>query len=94
MKIKEIKEFETGEHCFGKILRVNGKDYEDFDKSDILNFINQMFKEDINSEFIIREAFENCLDHLQFYLKEKNDSTCDQCGNWNSYSKYTLYEDI
>ena len=42
MKVEDIKEFETGEHCFGEILLVNGVDYEDIPVQDVKSFILDM----------------------------------------------------
>jgi len=36
----------------------------------------------------MREIFENLLEHLEFDLVESDSSTCEQCGDWNSYQKY------
>lgn len=90
MKAKDIKEFELGEHCFGEILKVNGTDYEDLTKEEILEFINDMFENDINSSNLIRETFKNSLEYLQYDCVESDNSSCDQCGNYNHYGKYIL----
>lgn len=88
MKAKDIKEFELGEHCFGPILTVNGIDYEDLTKEEVLEFISDMFENDINASSLIREAFKNSLEHLQYECIENDSDTCEQCGNWNYHSKY------
>lgn len=90
MKAKDIKDFEIGEHCFGQILNVNGKDYNDLKKEDILEFIDDRFKNDINASILIRETFQNLLENLQYDLTESSNDTCEQCGNWNSYGKYEI----
>lgn len=90
MKAKDIKDFELGEHCFGEILSVNGTDYDDLKKQDILEFITDMFDNDINSSSLIRDTFKNCLEHLQYDCIESSSSSCDQCGNYNNYAKYGL----
>lgn len=88
MKIKDIKEFELGKHCFGKILKVNGIDYEDITKTEMIEFIIDMFNNDINSSQLIEETFINCLQHLQYDCTETEESTCDQCGSYNYSNKY------
>ena len=88
MKTEDINEFELGEHCFGNILRINGKDYEDLDKAEILEFINDMLLNDSNSSSLIYETLENCLNHLQFESTESTSDKCDQCGHWNQYAKF------
>ncbi len=88
MKAKDVKEFELGEHCFGEILRVNGTDYDDLTKEEILELITDMFENDINASSLIREAFKNSLEHLQYDCIESSSDSCDQCGNWKNYGKY------
>ena len=88
MEVKDIKEFELGEHCFGDILRVNGVDYDDLKKDDVIEFILDMFKNDINADSLIEETFKNALEHLQYDCIESDNDSCEQCGNWNHYSKY------
>ena len=63
-----IKEYKIGEHCFGPILEVNGKDYEDLDKKEVRKFINHMMENDINSELLMREIFSTCLEYRIIYL--------------------------
>lgn len=92
MKIKDIKEYELGKHCFGDILTVNGKDYEDISKEDAIEFILDMFENDLNSEILIMETFKNALEYLQAEMVENDSSSCDQCGDWNYYSKYVVNE--
>jgi len=84
----KIDSYEIGEHCFGKILRVNGVDYEDLDKKEVIAFILERFEKDINREILIEETFQNLLEHLQYDCVEDEISSCDQCGNYNFYSKY------
>jgi hypothetical protein len=88
MKQQDIREFELGNHCYGDILRVNGTDYDEIEKEDVLEFILDMLRNDINSEAITREVFKICLENLQFVDTESNDSRCDQCGNYNEHTKY------
>ena len=85
-----IKEFEKGESCFGPILSVDGVDYQDLKREDVVEFINYMFKENINNGLLIRECFETCLDYLQAEQVESSSSSCEQCGNWNHYAKYIV----
>ena len=91
-----IKEYKIGEHCFGPILEVNGKDYEDLDKKEVRKFINHMMENDINSELLTREIFSTCLEYLQYDVDEDEsyDSyTCDQCFNINWSTKYINNEE-
>lgn len=90
MKAKDIKEFELGEHCYGEILSVNGVDYEDLTKDDVLEFITDMFENDINASNLIRETFKNSLEYLQFNCIENDSNFCEQCGNYNGCSKYIV----
>lgn len=91
MKVNDIENFEIGNHCFGKILRINGKNYEDFSKQEIVEFILDMFENDVNADHLLMETFENALTALQFEQEENysnNHSICDQCGNDNSLERY------
>lgn len=90
MKAKDVKEFEIGEHCFGEILRVNGTNYEDLTKEEILELITDMFENDINSSSLIRDAFKNSLEYLPFDCVDSSSDSCEQCGNWNHYGKFIL----
>ena len=93
MKAKDIKEFELGKHCFGEILRVNGIDYNDLSKDDVIEFIMDMFENDINACNLIRDTFKNSLEYLQYDCIESRSSSCDQCGDWNDYAKYVENND-
>jgi hypothetical protein len=85
-----IKEYETGEHCFGPILTVNGVDYNDLEQEDVIKFINDMFRNNLNSGLLIRECFKTSLAYLLADIVEYNSDSCEQCGNFNSYAKYVV----
>lgn len=88
MKVQDIKEFETGEHCFGEILNINGKDYSEFKEEDILSMIQQMSTESINSSSFIRETFKLLLEYLQADMVDSSSNACLQCGSYNNYAKW------
>lgn len=90
-----IKEYRIGEHCYGPILEVNGKDYEELDKKEVRKFINHMMENDINSELLTREIFSMCLEYLQLDYDSENSSsfTCGQCGHLNYLDRYYNEED-
>jgi len=88
MKAKDIKEFELGSHCFGEILNANGVAYEDIGNEEIMELIVDMFENDVNASHLIREAFKNSLEHLQYECKESDSDSCGQCGDYNHYNKY------
>lgn len=92
MKAEDITEFELGNYCFGEILKVNGKDYDSFSKEDILEFINDMLINDINSSNLLKETFIASLQYLQFETVETDTSQCEECGNWNYYEKYQPFK--
>lgn len=85
-----ITEYETGNHCFERILRINGKDYDELDKCDIKAFIVNMLDEDLNKDHLLEELFRKTLEYLQLDLVESSNDDCDQCGNWNFYNKYKV----
>ncbi len=93
MKKSDIKEYETGEHCFGEILNINGKSYEDLPEESTMELILDTLNNDINKEIIKKDVVKVILEHLQLDWVDGNSSTCEQCGNWNSYEKYKLEED-
>ena len=86
MKAKHVKEFELGEHCFGEILRVNGTDYDDLTKKEIIELITDMLE---NSSSLMKEVFKNSLEYLEYDCVETREDSCDQCGSWNNYGRYT-----
>ena len=96
MKKEDIKEFELGEHCFGDIISVNGLECEDLDKEDMIEFVVSMFDEanNINSNLLLREVFKTCLEYLECDCVEEDSSSCEQCGNFNSYSRYVINEGV
>ncbi len=87
MKEKDIENFETGESCFGDILRINGKDYEDLHEGDVIEFILDMLYNDLNKLSLRQEVLKKCLDYLQFDIEDSSSDTCEQCGNPNWHSK-------
>jgi hypothetical protein len=89
MKATDIKEYEIGNHCYGDIMRINGKDYEDLSREEVLELIHDMLTNDINSGAMVREVLGTALSYLPFDMTESDHTTCDQCGNWNQYSHYT-----
>lgn len=92
MKPEDIKTYEIGEHCFGPILRVNDVDYEDINESDIIGFINNMMKNDINKSDLIKGLFEQTIQYLGYNMIENSSNRCDSCGNYNTYAKFERYE--
>lgn len=91
MKKEDIENYELGEHCYGSILRVNGKDYEDLSEQEIMEFIMEMFdkSKNINSYNFIQETLKNALNYLEFDCAESSNSSCEQCGSWNNYQKFS-----
>jgi hypothetical protein len=94
MKISDIKEYETGEHCFGDILRVNGVDYDDLSIKDTMGIIHDVMENNINSSSYIKEIFKIALEYAQLDFISGHTDDCDQCGNWNSYSKYGIEDEL
>lgn len=91
MKEKDIKEFEIGEHCFGPILTVNGEDYADLKKEDVLEFIRDIMENNINNESFIRETFEAALLYVHYTESEGGEwDMCEQCGSPNFCTKYVI----
>ncbi len=93
MKPEDIKTYELGEHCYGPILVVNGVEYEDLDESDVISFINHMMKDGINKSDLIRNIFETSLSYLKYDMIENSSSSCESCGNFNTYAKFERYKD-
>lgn len=87
MDIKDINDIEIGESCFGEILRLNGIDYEDINQEDVLNMINYLFKNNLNKHILIKECFKISIDYISTDVVNSNQDKCDQCGNWNTYTK-------
>jgi hypothetical protein len=85
-----IKEYETGKHCFGPILTVNRIEYNDLKQEDVIEFINYMFKNNLNSGLLIRNCFETSLEYLHSEMVDSSSDSCGQCGNYNTYAKYVV----
>ena len=77
---------EYGHHCFGDILRVDGIDFEDMTKERQLEII-LLAAEDKDSR---REMFKTALYSFEGEEIESSHHTCDQCGDWNSYTKIQI----
>jgi len=90
MKAEDIKEYEEGAHCYGPILTINGKDYKDYTNEELIEFLNDMFENDLNAGLLLRECVQKGLDFLQADLVESSSSSCDQCGNYNHYNKFKI----
>jgi phage major head subunit gpT-like protein len=88
MKSEDVKTYEIGEHCFGPILKINETDYEDLNKEEVLELIDDMCRNDINSDSLLFKLLQETLSYIQYDLIEEDNSTCDQCGNWNFHEKY------
>ncbi len=88
MKESDVKEYETGNHCYGEILWVNGKEYADIDKQEKIELLLDMFENNHNSELLLREVFSLALAYIEAELVEDTNDKCDQCGDWNTYSKF------
>lgn len=85
MKISDIEEYEMGENCFGPFIIVNGKDYDDISKEEKIELINDFLANDLNGDVLLHDFFKEAIMSLGYKCVEEDSSTCDQCGNWNSY---------
>lgn len=83
-----IKTFALGNHCFGNILYVNEIEYKDLNEKEVIYFILNQFNHNINRESLIRETFQNVLEHLEFDNIESDSYHCETCGDTNNYNKY------
>lgn len=92
MKAQDIQTYEIGEHCFGPILKINETDYEDLDKEEILELINDMCRNDLNSGLLVFKLLQEALSYLEYDLVESDNDSCEQCGNWNFHKKYKKYQ--
>jgi hypothetical protein len=90
MLLSEIKEYKLGNHCFGEIFTINGVDYDDLKQEDVFLIIKEMLENDLNKELILKETFKLILEYLPSDLIESYSNKCDQCGDWNNYSKYQI----
>lgn len=84
----EITEFEEGSHCFGDFLTINGKDYEDFSEEEVIIFIIEKLKNGLNKDYYKRKFLTELLLDMDFDIIESSHDSCDQCGNFNTYTKY------
>lgn len=93
MKEVDIFEIEQGSHCFGPILKINGVDYEDVPVDDLKELINDMLTNNYNKESLLQVIVLECLGYLQSEQIEYDSHKCDQCGDYNWYSKSKIEHD-
>ena len=74
---------ETGNTCFGDIMIVNEVDYEDLEESTI----NEIFEIVMLDSHNKRELFKLALDLIDGEYMDSSHSSCDQCGNFNDWTK-------
>lgn len=93
------------EHCFGPDVRIDGISIN-IDESNENNpqevielrkiLINQLFdivdKININDLKLIAEIVTILSDKYEISDEESNESTCDQCGNWNYINTFIKKE--
>lgn len=92
MKLEDLQEFETGNHCFGTILNLNGEKFNEIDQDEIKELITDVINKSEESYFL--EEFLNlALNSLEWECVESDDDFCDQCGDYNFYNRYKSPED-
>jgi len=79
----KVEKFKVGNSCHGDIFEINDIDYDNLDKLEVINFINDMILKDINKEQLIKNIFKLTLEYLQLDVIDSHSSTCEQCGNDN-----------
>lgn len=87
MKERAINKYEYSEHCFGKTIRINDVDIDDIPIQDQIELILDMITNSPNADSLRFTLLRECLDFIEFDEYEEYDDTCEQCGNWNTYSK-------
>ena len=92
MKAKDINSYTISAGCYGKTIKIDSLDLEDIRTKEIIEFITDMLKNDVNSKSLIREIVEVALDYLQFDLKESEGGICKTCGQYGYTHKYVNYE--
>ena len=98
MKINKI---ELSEGCYGPDVEINGEslflhEYDKRTEEEVLEykiaFINELLKvvDKINLIDLryIGEIITINSDDFEYIEEESNESTCDQCGNWNYNQVY------
>lgn len=93
MKLKDLQEFEIGNHCFGDILNLNGKNSNDLDENELKELIIDIINQSKESYFL-EEVLTFVLNSLEWECVENDDDICEQCGNYNFYSRYKSPEDM
>lgn len=89
------------EHCFGSDVRINGKSIEidelnEKKSEEVIELrkllVNELYeivdKIGISDLRTIAEIITTISDKYEFSDEESNDSSCDQCGNWNYTNKF------
>ena len=94
-----INKIEIGEHCFGPIIRINGKSiftHEYSNEEDIkkcqetkLEILQELINNIDNiSPFVFRNLAEMVANVKKMSHICTNGSQCDQCGNYNYLETY------
>ena len=96
-----MNSIELVEHCFGSDIRIDGKSLEinelnENNPQEVIELrkllINELFEivEKISNTDLryIGEIITTISDKYEFSEEESNESSCDQCGNWNYINKF------
>lgn len=79
---------EYGEHCYGKIMKVDGKDHTEMTNEEKLEIVNKIAKTD---EYVLECILDLALGDAEGRtIKDEELEICDQCGNPNHYEKKEL----
>ena len=79
-----MKKVEVFDGCYGKSITIDGVDFENYNKSKLIELINSKFLE----EAFLREIFEIYIQNFSIDGEYEDGSTCKQCGHWCSSETY------
>jgi hypothetical protein len=101
-----MNSIEIVEHCFGSDVRIDGKSLEINELNEnnpqevielrkiLINELFEIFEKISNTDLrYIGEIITTISDKYEISEEESNESSCDQCGNWNYYSKFVKKDD-
>lgn len=83
-------------HCFGENIEVDGISFDELDtdgKKEIINEYLKIYLEESGNDYSLNELFKFLVENNMNveYLKSEH-SDCDQCGDWNTYSKLKIHK--
>jgi hypothetical protein len=82
----EIKKITITKGCFSESIDIDGKDFNDIPREDIIQWMTDKIR--ASDSYSFEEFFKNIAWSDGMHNSVYHD-TCDQCGDWNSKDELT-----